>query len=140
MRPTLPTASVNHIAPSGPAVISVGPLLAVGVGNRLVLPPVVMRPIAFTFVVKSSYVNHRLPSGPAEMPFRKSSSLPGPRMVNRVIVPEGGIRPILDEEFVPSRVNQRLPSGAVAMSSGVPLLIGTRKVVNLPAGVIFTIR
>ena len=53
-RPTFPAPSVNHIAPSGPAVMSVGRLLAVGVGVRVIAPPVVMRPIALTFVVKSS--------------------------------------------------------------------------------------
>jgi hypothetical protein len=41
------------MAPSDPAVISVGPLLAVGVGNKVIAPLVVMRPIAFAFEVKS---------------------------------------------------------------------------------------
>ncbi len=65
MRPILLVAvSVNHRLPSGPAVMPTGPLLAVGVGNSVILPLVVMRPIRFV----AFSVNHRLPSGPAVMP------------------------------------------------------------------------
>ncbi len=68
MRPILLVAvSVNHRLPSGPAVMPTGPLLAVGVGNSVILPLVVMRPIRFV----AFSVNHRLPSGPAVMPAGK---------------------------------------------------------------------
>jgi hypothetical protein len=36
--------SVNQRLPSGPAVTAEGPLLAVGIENVLMLPPVVIRP------------------------------------------------------------------------------------------------
>ncbi len=37
--------SVNHIAPSGPAVISLAKLPAVGIGYSVMTPFVVIRPI-----------------------------------------------------------------------------------------------
>jgi hypothetical protein len=46
MRPILlPPYSVNQSAPSGPAVIDCGSLLAVGTGYSVIAPAVVMRPI-----------------------------------------------------------------------------------------------
>ena len=36
---------MNHSAPSGPAVMPSGSLLAVGIGNSVITPAVVMRPI-----------------------------------------------------------------------------------------------
>src|SRR5258706_11976530 len=56
-------ASVNHSAPSGPAVMPLGPLLAVGIGNSVMPPAVVIRPI---LPLKYS-VNHKAPSGPVAM-------------------------------------------------------------------------
>ena len=56
--------SVNHSAPSGPAVISSGPLGFVGSGYSVIVPPVVIRPILWPF----SSVNHRAPSGPTVIP------------------------------------------------------------------------
>src|SRR5256885_6325793 len=53
-------ASVNHSAPSGPAVMPYGPLLAVGIGNSVTTPPVVMRPI----LPPKYSANHRAPSDP----------------------------------------------------------------------------
>jgi len=45
-RPILrPSNSVNHRAPSGPAVISYGRLLAVGTPYSVTTPPVEMRPM-----------------------------------------------------------------------------------------------
>src|SRR6188474_1124408 len=67
---TLPTFggfapnSVNHSAPSGPAVISWGALGLVGIGNSVMAPAVVIRPILCPF----SSVNQSAPSGPAVMP------------------------------------------------------------------------
>src|SRR5205823_12043594 len=63
-RPILFTAdSVNHIAPSGPAVMPKDWLLAVGIGNSVIVPPCVMRAILFA----STSTNQTLPSGPAVM-------------------------------------------------------------------------
>src|SRR5512135_6752 len=61
----LPFCSVNQRLPSGPAVIPVGPLLAVGSGpNSVMMPAGVIRPILLPFCS----VNQRLPSGPAVIP------------------------------------------------------------------------
>src|SRR5438093_12561081 len=61
MRPILlPSASVNQRAPSGPAVIPTGELLA-GIANSVRAPVGVMRPI----LLPPSPVNQRGPSGPA---------------------------------------------------------------------------
>src|SRR5437588_8250876 len=103
MRPTLPTLnSVNHRLPSGPTVIPLGILLAVGTGNSVMLPPVVMRPISPT-----DSVNQRLPSGPAVMP---TGSLPAVGTGNAVKAPPVVTRPMA---FALNVVNQRLPSGPV---------------------------
>ena len=61
IRPILPPFSVNESAPSGPAVIPVGPLFGVGKGYSVKLPDVVTRPI----LLPLSSVNHSAPSGPA---------------------------------------------------------------------------
>ena len=63
MRPTLfAPVSVNHSAPSGPAVIPWGEEFAVGIGNSVRTPAVVRRPILFPSV------NQSAPSGPAAIP------------------------------------------------------------------------
>ena len=63
--PKLPfesACSVNHIFPSGPAVIPVGPEKGVMPAvNSVTTPSVVIRPILFAF----TSVNQRFPSGPA---------------------------------------------------------------------------
>ena len=64
IRPILPLPSVNHSAPSGPAVINWGLLVAVGTGNSVMTPAVVIRPT----LLPTSSVNHSAPSGPAVMP------------------------------------------------------------------------
>src|SRR6266568_3243481 len=67
MRPMLlPPNSVNQRAPSGPAVMPAGSLLAVGTANSVTTPAVVMRPILSADTADS--VNQRAPSGPAVMP------------------------------------------------------------------------
>jgi hypothetical protein len=63
IRPILPP-SVNHSAPSGPAVMPWGKLLAVGIINSVMTPAVVIRPI----LLPVFSVNHSAPSGPAVMP------------------------------------------------------------------------
>ena len=60
----LPESSANHSAPSGPAAMPKGPLLAVGRLNSLVTTPSgVIRPILLPLYS----VNHSAPSGPAAM-------------------------------------------------------------------------
>jgi hypothetical protein len=65
IRPIAPLRSVNHRAPSGPAVMASAPPLGSGTGNAVITPAVVMRPI---LLLVPSKVNHRAPSGPATMP------------------------------------------------------------------------
>jgi hypothetical protein len=66
VRPMLfPRYSVNHSAPSGPAVIPEGKLFAVGTGYSVITPAVVMRPI---LLAEENSVNHTAPSGPAVIP------------------------------------------------------------------------
>src|SRR5271166_4101563 len=68
MRPIVcPSSSVNQRLPSGPAVMLIGALLAVGMANSVMMPPGVMRPILLPNTGFSS-VNQRLPSGPAVIP------------------------------------------------------------------------
>src|SRR5438309_1757124 len=67
MRPILlppKPASVNHSAPSGPAVIPNGSLAGVGTRYSLRLPEVVMRPSLLAL----ASVNQSAPSGPAVIP------------------------------------------------------------------------
>jgi hypothetical protein len=66
MRPILLLKnSVNHSAPSGPAAMSKGLLLAVeSVDDSLMTPAVVMRPILLPRIS----ANHSAPSGPAVIP------------------------------------------------------------------------
>ncbi|MFC7640094.1 hypothetical protein ACFQX6_02890 [Streptosporangium lutulentum] len=64
MRPIwLALVSVNHSAPSGPAVIPNGPDSGVGREKEPMSPPVVIRPISWF----RYWVNHSASSGPAVM-------------------------------------------------------------------------
>src|SRR5437764_530682 len=63
--------SVNHRAPSGPVVMSHGPLPAVGTGNSVTAPDGVIRPI----LLAANSVNHTLPSGPHVMPNSEASAV-----------------------------------------------------------------
>src|SRR6266540_2629654 len=144
MRPILLGAlSVNHRAPSGPAAMETGPHgpdleqsgydAGSGIGNSVMAPEVVMRPILLAYCS----VNHRAPSGPSTIP-------PGPErspnvlhrwhggIVNSVIEPDVVMCPIL---LPHSSVNHRLPSGPVTMPQGlgVPPPIGNS--VIMPSGV-----
>ena len=60
----LPSDSVNHSAPSGPAVMLYGAASVVGIVNSEKVPPVVIRPILLAVVS----ANHSAPSGPVVMP------------------------------------------------------------------------
>src|SRR5579871_2497221 len=65
IRPNLPVPlSVNHSAPSGPVVMSHGPLYDAGTGYAVIAPDVVILPILPELVS----VNQSAPSGPAVMP------------------------------------------------------------------------
>src|SRR5437016_5133580 len=79
---------VNHMFPSGPAVIAPPPLSGVGRGNSVMTPAGVIRPIA---LATPPCVNQRFPSGPAVM---SQGSLTGVGRGNSVITPAGVIRPI----------------------------------------------
>jgi hypothetical protein len=81
-----------------------GPLKAVGMGNSVIPPEVVIRPI-----LPDCSVNQRAPSGPAAMPL---GWLPSSGTGNSVTTPAVVIRPIL---LLSSSVNQRSPSGPAAM-------------------------
>src|SRR6266853_1428943 len=106
--PTAATHSVNHRAPSGPAVMPWGkPLvpLGVGIGNSVITPAVVMRPILLAFCS----VNHRAPSGPVVMIW---GSLLAVGIGNSVITPAVVMRPIL---LALCSINHSEPSGPVVM-------------------------
>src|SRR6266545_1983522 len=93
--------SVNHSAPSGPAVMPRGELLRLGMANSVTLPPVVIRPIW----LRLDSVNHSAPSGPVVMPRGPLLAL---GMGNSVMTPPVVIRPIWS---LPNSVNQSAPSG-----------------------------
>src|SRR5260370_34816198 len=59
----LVASSTNHSAPSGPIVITLGLLPAVGTSNSAISPVVVMRPMRLL----AGSVNHNAPSGPVVM-------------------------------------------------------------------------
>src|SRR6266702_8090406 len=89
------------------------------------VPVGVMRPIRFP----ASSVNHRLPSGPAVIPW---GLLPDEGTATSVTVPVGVMRPIW---FPASSVNHRLPSGPAVIPRGSLPDVGSGKVVMVPVGV-----
>ena len=92
--------------PIGPAAMPPGLLLPVGIGNSLIAPAGVIRPILLLY----DSVNQRLPSGPAAM---SRELLLAVVIGNSVITPAVVMRPIL--LLYPS-VNQRLPSGPATIA------------------------
>src|SRR5512133_1759189 len=118
MRPILfAKYSVNHRLPSGPDVMDKGSLLGAGIGNPVIVPDGVMRPIRGAILGPRS-VHHRLPSGPEVI---SPGVLPG-RSRYSVISPEGVIRPTLSPK---TSVNHRLPSGPAVMPNGPLAGVGT---------------
>ena len=106
MRPTaLPWLSVNHSAPSGPAVIIDG--IPGARGTPSISPWVVMRPTRSEPI--AVYQSAR--SGPATIP---NGALPAAN-ANVRCSPSGVMRPIA---WSPERVNQKAPSPA-AMTEGL---------------------
>src|SRR5579862_761563 len=106
MRPKLPLNVVNHIAPSGPGVIPVGPSYC-NVGHSENEPAVVILPI-----LSAPYsVNHRAWSGPAAIVF---GSLLLDGVLHSVTEPPVVMRPILAS---PASVNHIAPSEPTVMPS-----------------------
>ena len=102
------TSSVNHKAPSGPAVICCGELPALRPAeNSVIFPSASIRPIRRP----SACVNHMPLSGPAVMPI---GLLPG-RSSNSTIAPVMLMRPI---RWPVCSVNHMLPSGPLAIRCG----------------------
>src|SRR5450631_453950 len=120
----LDPVSVNHSAPSGPAVMKKGKPLAVGRLNSVTTPAVVIRPILFP----SYSANHSAPSGPAVIP----SGTPAVGVGNSVNTPAIVMRPIL---LVPSSANHSAPCGPAVMPMG-KLLSGSMNSVKVPVVVI----
>jgi len=117
---------VNHSAPSGPAVMSSGLLAAVGTGNSVTAPDIVIRPI----LSPSASANHSAPSGPAAMPIGKLAPV---GMGNSVIAPYVVIRAIL----LPfSSANHSAPSDPAVIPAGLAAFVGTGNSVIVPAVVI----
>src|SRR5258706_403686 len=111
--------SVNHNAPSGPVVMPMDELPTVGIGNSVITPAVVMRPI-----LSPSSVNHSAPAGPVVMPAGAGTG-------NSVITPAVVMRPILPAN---SSVNHSAPSGPCVMPPRSWLLAdGTTNSVITPA-------
>src|SRR6266567_2576398 len=130
IRPITPfPGSVNQSAPSGPVVIPDGEEPA-GSGNSVILPVVVMRPIASPGAPSPGVtVNHSAPSGPAAMP---AASVSATGRVNWRMCPLAGlIAPIRPSDSV----NHIRPSGPAVMSKG-KVLPATGNSVIAPAVVI----
>src|SRR5258706_84009 len=114
----LPTVRAIRILNSGSGVMPVGvvkgALLGVGMGNSVIWPEVVIRPILSMW----NSVNQRLPSRPGVI--TKGTPL-GLGIGNSVTWPEVVMRPI----FLPSiSVNQRFPSEPAAMLKGMLFAVG----------------
>src|SRR5450631_149297 len=108
-----PSVSVNHRFPSGPATIATAPD-PVGIGNSVMVPPGVMRPM-----LPASSVNHTLPSGPFAIPMGDAAA---DCRLNSTASPAVVIRPILPLSL---SVNQRFPSGPATMEPKVANTAGT---------------
>src|SRR6185436_3172769 len=110
--------------PSAPAAIPPSRPVESVTTNSVTSPVVVMRPTDFVPVS----VNQR-PPGPAVIATRSFPAGSG----NSVTVPVGVMRPVF--AFLPLSVNQRLPSGPVAMSDGRAATSPTGNSVKVPSGV-----
>src|SRR5215470_12323358 len=105
--------SVNHRLPSGPAVMPAGLLASVGMGNSVIAPAGVIRPMWLTpFVSAPDSTNQRLLSGPLVMPCGRLSVV---GIEVSVIVPSVAMRPIL---LPKNSVNHNAPSGPGVMLAG----------------------
>src|SRR5258706_12994878 len=129
-RPILPEVnSVNHSAPSGPVVMPSGVLRGVGIGNSVITPAVVMRPILpGTDSLAKPSVYHSAPSGPVVINW---GTLGVVGILNSVIAPAVVMRPTVP---VLNSVNHSAPSGPVVITLGKLLAVGIGKAVTAPAG------
>ena len=111
----LASLSVNHIAPSGPAVIREGNEPAAGSGKVVTTPAGVIRVMASIW----GLAIQTFPSGPAASPLPNAAESSG----NSVTSPDVVMRPIrsaTDSPTGPCSLNQRAPSGPAAMFQGLP--------------------
>src|SRR5215469_1250643 len=127
----LPSRSVNHTFPSGPAVISHGADRGVGTANSVIWPVVgSMRPT----LLPGISVNHRFPSGPAVITRGCPPAVTG----NSVTAPVDGTSrataPVGDA--VRRSVNHTSPSEPTATEVGLLLVVGTVNSVIDPLRVI----
>jgi len=102
----LPPVSVNHSAPSGPAVIATGWASGES-GYSVTVPAVVTRPMRSP----ANSVNQSAPSAPVATPTGRLPGVTG----NSARPPAVVIRPI---RLPPASVNQSAPSGPAAIPSG----------------------
>ena len=123
----LTTSSVNHIAPSGPAVMyAAPPAFGLKPLNSVITPAVVIRPI----LSGRNSVNQRFSSGPAAIPY---GLLLAVGTGNSVMTPAVVIRPML----LPNHsVNHRFPSGPRVMADGRLFAVGMWNSVTTPVVVI----
>ena len=120
MRPILfAKSSTNHMAPSGPAVMTSGWLPAAR-RNSVKVPAGVSRPTLSPF----ASVNHRLPSGPVAMPF---GLLLGVGTGKDETAPAVVMRPI---ELAAEFVNQSASSGPAAMWITMSRPVGGDEMLN----------
>ncbi len=121
IRPILSGVSVNFNAPSAPAVMATGTLVA-GSAYSVMTPAVVIFPMARTAV------NHKAPSGPVVMlPGKLLPAGPGGKTYS-VKAPAVVIRPIL---LAPYSVNHSAPSGPEVMARGMLFAVGTAYTVKV---------
>ncbi len=118
------SSSVNHMSPSGPAVMPPGPLSAVGIVNGVTTPA----GVTLRDLVPENWVNQMSPSGPAAI----SAGRPG--APNSVTTPDG--RDLGDVPAAIS-VNQRFPSSPATIPPRCAPDVGTGNSANDPAVVIF---
>src|SRR6267378_1775171 len=124
--PTFVAFSVNHMLPSGPAVIASGTLRLVGVEYSVITPAEVILPTLFPV----TSVNHKLPSGPAVIRIGVALLV---GIGNSVITPAVVILPTL---FPADSANHRLPSGSAVIPIGTLPAVGIGNSVITPPGVI----
>src|ERR687887_450857 len=113
--------SVNHMLPSGPAVMSNG-ALPVGSGNSVTAPAGVIRPIRSP----ARSVNQRFPSGPAAIRVGAAAGVGRRKIWIRPVVAL-----ILPIRSAPASVNHTAPSGPAVIPRG-PLPPASRYDVTLP--------
>src|SRR5260370_14678403 len=103
----------------------------VGIGNSVITPAVVMRPILpGTDSLAKPSVYHSTPSDPVVINW---GTLGVVGILNSVITPAVVMRPMLP---VLNSVNHNAPSGPVVMTSGKLLAVGIGKSVAAPAVVV----